>query len=104
MSVNFHLLRRSLVAAFAVALMSLTAFGQQDARLEGVVRDANGAAVPNAAVTLRAPALAFERTTTTTDDGIYIFQQLRPGTYELTVAQTGFRATQVPDLALGASQ
>lgn len=104
MSVNFHLLRRSLVAAFAVALLSLTAAAQEDARIEGVVRDSNGAAVPNATLTLRAPALAFERTATTTEDGLYIFQQLRPGTYELTVTQAGFRTAQTPDLVVGASQ
>jgi hypothetical protein len=104
MSVNFRSLRRALAACFAVALMSLPALAQEDARLEGVVRDANGAAVPHATVTLRAPALAFERTATSSGDGIYTFQQLRPGVYELHVTQNGFRTTQVNDLALGAGQ
>ena len=101
---NFHQLRRLLLAAFAVTFMSLTALGQQEARLEGVITDANGAAIPNATVTLRNPSMAFERTTTATGEGIYIFQQLRPGTYELTVAQTNFRTAQTTDLVLGVGQ
>lgn len=104
MFVNLNQFRRALMIAFAVTLMSLTALAQQDARLEGVVRDTNGAAIPGATATLRAQAIGFERTTTSTEDGIYIFQQLRPGTYSLTVAQTNFKTAQAPDLALGVGQ
>jgi hypothetical protein len=105
MLVSFQLLRRAPLAALCVALTCLTALAQQDqARLEGAVRDANGAAIPNATVVVRSPALGIERTAITTEDGIYTFQQLRPGAYTLAVTQTGFSTAQVSDLVLGVGQ
>src|SRR5688572_2640048 len=60
------------------------------AQLAGTVRDASGAVVPNAAVTLR--NLDTNRTTTTTSDGsgYYIVPNLPPGPYELSASFTGF--------------
>jgi outer membrane receptor protein involved in Fe transport len=60
------------------------------AQLNGTVRDASGAVVANAAVSLR--NLATNRTYMATSDssGYYIVPNLLPGAYELSVLYTGF--------------
>ena len=96
---------------FVIALLLSTVLGgttlhaQQDAaNLEGVVRDATGALVPNATVKVSAPALGLERTTTTSDEGVFTIPQLRPGAYIVTVTQAGFSTATVNDLVLGVGQ
>ncbi|MEJ7712294.1 MAG: carboxypeptidase-like regulatory domain-containing protein [Pyrinomonadaceae bacterium] len=93
------------VTAFLVVAAVIPALGQQDqARLEGVVRDPAGAVVAGATVTARSAALGIERTATTSEDGLYSMPQLRPGTYVVTVVNAGFNDTQVNDLVVGAGQ
>ncbi|HVF87292.1 MAG TPA: carboxypeptidase-like regulatory domain-containing protein [Pyrinomonadaceae bacterium] len=87
------------------ALLGLTTPAQQDyANLEGVVRDANGGVIPNATVIVRSAELSVERTTTTSEEGIYTVVQLRPGTYTVTATQQGFSTANVPELVLGVGQ
>src|SRR2546429_688957 len=61
-------------------------------KIAGVVTDASGAAVPNAAVTVKSTALMAERTTISGADGAYLFDLLPPGAYEVTVTSKGFKA------------
>ncbi|MBL8186979.1 MAG: TonB-dependent receptor [Acidobacteria bacterium] len=90
----------------AIALViSLTALAQQDlAKLEGVVKDPTGALIPGATVTIRSEVLSVTRTATTNSEGIYVFPQLRPGTYQVIVEANGFNKAQVTDLVLGVGQ
>ena len=60
-------------------------------KITGVVTDPSGGAVANATVTVKSTALMTPRTATTTADGVYLFDLLPPGTYEVTVTATGFR-------------
>ena len=61
--------------------------------VEGVVSDATGAVVPNAAVTLSGPNLIRALTTTTDADGAYRFASVPPGRYSVEVAAiSGFAA------------
>ena len=55
--------------------------------------DQSGALVPGASVTLSRPDTGFTAKMTSNSEGAYIFQQLPPGTYELTADSAGF-ATQ----------
>lgn len=64
------------------------------ATLGGTVVDANGALVSGANVKITDQSRAFERMVTTNGDGYFIFSQLAPSRYVLTVEQTGFAATQ----------
>ncbi len=105
MNMNLRSLTRVVLLTLFALLAGPAALAQQDqAKLEGVVRDANRAAVPGATVTIRLLSLNIERTTTTSEDGIYAFQQLRPGSYMLTVTSTGFQTANVTDLVLGVGQ
>src|SRR5215472_1226369 len=61
----------------------------------GVVADPQGAVVVGAAVTLTNKDTGSSQKTTTKDDGHYVFANVAPGTYDLSVAKTGFKTAKV---------
>ncbi|PYT80432.1 MAG: hypothetical protein DMG40_12500 [Acidobacteria bacterium] len=89
--------RRLLVFVLVILMLGLMpalTLGQvaTTGKIAGVVTDASGAAVPNAAVTVKSTALMAERTTISGADGAYLFDLLPPGAYEVTVTSKGFKA------------
>src|SRR5689334_16998877 len=62
------------------------------ATLSGTVTDPSDSAVPGAAVTLERKDTGLSRTSTTTAAGRYVFDQIPPGAYTLTVRSSGFQA------------
>ncbi|MGC1416823.1 MAG: TonB-dependent receptor [Candidatus Acidiferrum sp.] len=60
-------------------------------KITGVVTDSSGAAIPNATVTVKSTALMAPRSTTTSAEGVYLFDLLPPGTYDVTITGNGFR-------------
>ena len=74
------------------------------ASVSGVVEDPSGAEVPNAAVELRNNSTNDVRTIKTSGGGRYVFSQLAPGDYQLTVEASGFKRFVQPALTLNASQ
>ena len=64
------------------------------ASLTGTVTDANGAVVFGANVKIANKATAFEQTRTTNGGGYFIFSQLAPSEYVLTIEQSGFATTR----------
>ena len=78
---------------FAFALCSTLLLGQVaiTGRIQGTVTDPSGAALPNAQLTATSPAMMAPRTATAQSDGSYLFDQLPPGTYDLSVTASGFR-------------
>ncbi len=73
------------------------------AAVRGEVRDASGAIVPGATVTLAQSSTNLVRTTTTAPDGQYVIPSLPPGQYRLEIAQAGFK-TYVESFELFVSQ
>jgi hypothetical protein len=71
-------------------------------KITGTVTDSSGAAVPNATVGVKSAALLAPRSTQTEADGSYLFDLLPPGTYELTVTASGFRALSQTGIVLTA--
>ena len=73
---------------------------QVNSTLSGMVRDASGAAVPQAA--LIATDLGTQITTRTLSDaaGRYTFPSLPPGTYTLSAEKSGFQTTIIPGITL----
>src|ERR1044072_6580369 len=61
--------------------------------IEGTITDLTGAAVSGAAIKVESDA--FNRTATTDDKGFFRVQQLRIGTYKVTVNASGFAAQSV---------
>src|SRR5262249_44798729 len=61
----------------------------------GVVADPQGAVVVGAAVTLTNKDNGINQKTTTKEDGHYVCANVAPGTYDLSVAKTGFKTAKV---------
>jgi Carboxypeptidase regulatory-like domain len=70
-------------------------FGQSgtSSAISGTVSDASGAALPNASVSATEVDTGAGRTENTNADGRFLFSQVNPGTYILTIRAAGF-ATQ----------
>jgi hypothetical protein len=58
--------------------------------LTGTVTDNTGAVIPNANVTAREASTGVERTARANSAGVYLFSDLNPGTYQLTISAPGF--------------
>jgi hypothetical protein len=67
--------------------------------LRGTLSDLSGALLPGASLTLIRPDTGFTMKMTSSSQGTYIFQQIDPGTYQLTAASAGF-ATQTVKIEL----
>ena len=61
----------------------------------GTVTDPTGAAVAAAAVTLIEPSTNDSRKTTSNDAGRFLFANVPPGTYNVTINKAGFRVTKL---------
>lgn len=70
----------------------------------GSVRDATGAAVPKAPVSIVNSETGLSRTVETDQDGEYTAPLLPPGTYNISVEMKGFKKTTLSDLRLGVDQ
>lgn len=84
-----------LVAPIAVAAQAVSG-------VTGVVTDANGALVPGVQVTLADTKTASEQTVTTNDQGVYTFNNIKPGPgYRLTFIKDGFQTSVINEVQLG---
>src|SRR5262245_54319054 len=85
------------VLAYVLFLfMGVVAFAQETAvkgNLGGVVADSTGAVVQGAKVTLSGPI--GNLTTTSDNEGNFLFVRLVPGTYTVKVEKQGFKAADV---------
>jgi hypothetical protein len=68
--------------------------------LVGYVRDASGAVLPNAALTVIQTSTGYTRTATTDGSGAYSILALPPGTYRLTASMAGFENGTVENINL----
>jgi Carboxypeptidase regulatory-like domain/TonB dependent receptor/TonB-dependent Receptor Plug Domain len=94
--------------AFCVALLLLftvPSFAQSDtARVEGTVTDTTGAVVPGAAVVLINTESNIRTDATANNEGFYVVQALRVGTYTLEVSASNFKKFVKPDIILQVNQ
>jgi Carboxypeptidase regulatory-like domain len=79
-----------------LALSSNSAWGQgaSTGSVQGTITDPSNAAVAGATVTLTDPSTSAVRTAVTNDAGRYIFPNVPPGVYEISIGKTGFRTTK----------
>lgn len=80
-----------------VALVPALMYSQNvsSGTIAGTVTDPTAAAVADATVTVTDNATNIPRTTTTNQTGGYVFANIPPGTYTLTINKAGFRAAKV---------
>jgi hypothetical protein len=60
-------------------------------RLEGIVRDASGAVIPGASVTILNTRTQLTAETITNEAGIFVFPALPPGDYTVSAEAQGFK-------------
>src|SRR5215831_555178 len=89
-----------LVLVAAGMLRAQSATGQ----ITGAVKDATGAVVPNAKVTLTNQQTGLSKETRTNETGTYTFPLLAVGMYSVTAEQQGFRAAKRSDINLNVDQ
>ena len=90
---------------FVIALFSASLlYAQDSASVTGTVRDASGASVANAQVTVSAADRGINRETTTNGDGDYSVAALPPGSYNISVVAQGFKKFQAKDVILRVAQ
>ena len=78
--------------AFVFLCLAVTLHAQVDTgTILGTVRDASGAVVPDAKVSIFNEGTSFTQTTTTSASGNYVFTPLRIGVYSVAVEQPGFK-------------
>ena len=95
------LLRAVLLAACCAA----PAFAQQTTgNVRGVVADPNGAAVPNARVTITSQQTNVSQTAQTNDSGEYQFNNLLAGEYRIEVSAANFKTTTLSDVRVQLNQ
>src|SRR5436309_3233800 len=87
-----------LLACCAAHVGAQTIFG----RISGTVKDATGAVVPAATVTVTNTATNLTRTASTDEDGFYTVTNLPVGTYTVSAEQKGFKRAVQGGNALGA--
>jgi hypothetical protein len=75
-----------------------------DTNLVGTVTDQTGAAVPNATVEITNTATNVKTTTMTNMEGLYRFNNLPAGTYDLRVTRMGFSAATLRNVILNLNQ
>src|SRR3954451_16621643 len=68
--------------------------------LNGTVTDPAGAVVPNAQVTAKSNSIGFNRQSQTTGAGFYNLSGLPVGTYEVSVAASGFKPVRIDNVSL----
>jgi len=68
--------------------------------LQGTIKDASGAVIPNAQVTVTTPSLPGGKAATTDSKGYYHFSNLPPGAYLITVTAKGFSELKRDGLVL----
>jgi len=78
--------------------------GETTSAIIGQVRDASGAAVPGAAVTVTNKETGLKRGARTDESGRFNFPQLKPGTYSVKVDAEGFQSQQNDAVSSGLGQ
>src|ERR1035438_4991811 len=95
--------RRTLVALMVAAALSICAFAQDNGSMAGTVKDSKGGVIPDATVTVVDQARANRRSVNTGPEGNFMFPELDPGTYNISVQAKGFKKSETTNVVLPVS-
>jgi hypothetical protein len=84
-------MRTKWFGVLSTLFLCVTAYGQTFGAISGEIRDAAGAIVPTAEVTLTNAATNVVRKTISNESGLYSFPSLAPGVYSVKVTKPGFK-------------
>ena len=87
------------LVAFALCAMATISVGQMvNTRVTGTVKDQADAVIPGVKVTLTDTKTKDPRTATTNEDGVFVFTDVRPGTYSILIEHPGFKKLLVQNV------
>src|ERR1044071_2662105 len=97
------------IAFYLLAILVLTSTGMAQTQIttgviQGTVLDESGAVVPTANVEVKNADTNFSKSLTTDSDGRFVFLQLQPGRYSLTISKQGFATLTQENLELTVGQ
>jgi hypothetical protein len=104
MEFSRSILKATQWVCLAVFLAALALGQSERGTITGQVRDASGAVVPSAGVTVTNIATNIAIHATTNDAGEFTVPDLAPGTYNVRVEKQGFRVSQEHGVSLDAAQ
>ncbi len=81
-------------------LVSTTSAQSVNGRIEGTVRDATEAVVPNASVIVTNAQTGTERNVTTSDEGVFAIPEVPPGIYNVRVEANSFKTVNIPNVVV----
>src|SRR5438270_13880726 len=85
-------MKKLLSCCYAFLLMAVVLVGQTStSEISGTIRDATGAVIPEASVTVTNEATGITYRQSTTAAGLYAFPSLPVGTYSITAEMKGFK-------------
>src|SRR5579862_9473983 len=96
-----HAIVAFVALSFAVQLIGQ---GVDTALVRGTVKDASGAVIPGVMVTMTNVATGVSEKRPTDSAGRYLFADLKPATYTVTVAATGFKTLIQENVVLRVGQ
>ena len=96
----YKMLRVSLLLMLGVVLLSISAYGQENASIVGTVTDQTGATVPSAKITITNVENGFVRSTAANSTGAYSAPQLPIGHYKVRAEAPGFKAYEQTGITL----
>jgi hypothetical protein len=96
-------MQRVLLTVLVLGLFVSSAFAQQG-QINGVVTDSSGGVLPGVTVTAVESQTGISRDTVSGANGRYSFVSIRPTSYEIRAALTGFKAVQRTGITLQADQ
>jgi hypothetical protein len=95
---------QSVVVALSASLLAISLHAQvTTGTIFGIVRDASGAAISGAIVTINDPAVGLTREVTTSTAGEFSAPGLYPGTYNIRIEAAGFKKTEASGFVLSAA-
>src|SRR5579871_5426913 len=97
-------MRQPKLLSLVPVLLIPTMWAQNEGAISGTVQDSSGAILPSCSVKLTNQEQGTIRNAQTNQSGVYQFQFLPPGTYDIEVSATGFKTQTRKDLRLAVAQ
>src|SRR5690348_355987 len=90
--------------AAALVLAALLSAQEPTAQITGIITDKTAAVVPGARIQVTNTDTGMTWTADSNDSGNYVFSNLRPGAYEVSVGKDGFATVRRTGITLVISQ
>lgn len=99
-----RLSQATIALSFALIFAAVRAPAQTFGQVTGQITDSSGAAVPDAAITLKNTSTDAVRRTVSTASGDYSFPSLPPGTYGIEAEKQGFKKSESNNVTVQVQQ